>query len=127
MTGWNMPPGVNENMIPGNRPEDVANERFWSEFEDKLEERGIDVPDGSQEFIQEPVDAWNSTWFVEAVVLARDMGYNLGYAQGEGDATMADVYSDMEIDDKIQEAVRMLSDRLHGIITEVRKNNDNER
>ena len=23
MTGWNMPPGVNESDIPGNRPEDM--------------------------------------------------------------------------------------------------------
>ncbi len=29
MTGWNMPPGTNESMIPGNRPEDVYWEKFW--------------------------------------------------------------------------------------------------
>ena len=28
MTGWNLPPGVTENMIPGNRPEDVMAEQL---------------------------------------------------------------------------------------------------
>src|SRR5262245_66174836 len=121
MTGWNMPPGVNEWDIPGNRPEDVMEERFWSEFEDKLEEKGIDVPDGTQAFIVEPVDAWNSTWFVEAVAVAREMGYNLGYAQGQGDRSMAEAYEEMEIDDKIQDAVREMNDKLHSIITDLRK------
>jgi hypothetical protein len=23
MTGWNLPPGVTESMLPGNRPEDI--------------------------------------------------------------------------------------------------------
>ena len=30
MTGWNMPPGVNESDIPGNRPSDI-------EFENRVE------------------------------------------------------------------------------------------
>ena len=29
MTGYNLPPGVTEGMIPGNRPEDEAWERYW--------------------------------------------------------------------------------------------------
>jgi len=29
MTGYNLPPGCNVSDLPGNRPEDVAWERFW--------------------------------------------------------------------------------------------------
>lgn len=29
MTGWNLPPGCNVSDIPGNRLEDVAEERVW--------------------------------------------------------------------------------------------------
>jgi hypothetical protein len=28
MTGWNLPPGVTEGMLPGNRPADEAAERL---------------------------------------------------------------------------------------------------
>jgi hypothetical protein len=28
MTGFNLPPGVTEGMIPGNRPEDIEFEKF---------------------------------------------------------------------------------------------------
>jgi hypothetical protein len=42
MTGWNLPPGCNESDIPGNRPEDIALDRFYendclSEAEDTVE------------------------------------------------------------------------------------------
>jgi len=32
MTGWNMPPGVNESDIPGNGPEDVIAEKLYDLF-----------------------------------------------------------------------------------------------
>lgn len=32
MTSFNLPPGVTESMIPGNRPEDNAWNHFWDEF-----------------------------------------------------------------------------------------------
>lgn len=28
MGNWNLPPGCNDNMIPGNRPEDIAREKW---------------------------------------------------------------------------------------------------
>jgi hypothetical protein len=36
MTGWNLPPGVTESMIPGNRPEDIAWEKAWETLEKRL-------------------------------------------------------------------------------------------
>ena len=43
MTGWNLPPGCEEYMIPGNRPEDIAWDKFiennleglWEEYRDQ--------------------------------------------------------------------------------------------
>lgn len=29
----NLPPGVTESMIPGNRPEDIEYEKFWQDME----------------------------------------------------------------------------------------------
>lgn len=33
----NLPPGVTESMIPGNRPEDLKEEAFWEELIDRVE------------------------------------------------------------------------------------------
>lgn len=74
----NLPPGVHEGMIPGNRPDDVAEDQFWATYEEKLGEAGVQVPD----------DAWQSDWFVEAVRIGRDMGYNGGYGEGVNDARL---------------------------------------
>lgn len=32
MSGWNLPPGVSESDIPGNRPEDIAREQKFEEL-----------------------------------------------------------------------------------------------
>lgn len=32
----NLPPGVTDAMLPGNRPEDLAWERFWDYAQDRL-------------------------------------------------------------------------------------------
>lgn len=39
MTGWNLPPGVNVNDIPGNRPEDEAYEVFWEKLDEEFQSR----------------------------------------------------------------------------------------
>ena len=33
ITGWNLPPGVNESDIPGNRPQDIAKTSKYDEDE----------------------------------------------------------------------------------------------
>jgi len=38
MTGFNLPPGVEVHHIPGNRPEDLAEEKFLDTVEKMLEE-----------------------------------------------------------------------------------------
>lgn len=42
---WNLPPGVRECDIPGNRPEDEA----WDAFYEFCEREGMEVPDDYQE------------------------------------------------------------------------------
>ena len=39
----NLPPGVTEGMIPGNRPEDIAWDEFYEWFEDQCCDHGITV------------------------------------------------------------------------------------
>ncbi len=39
----NLPPGVTESMIPGNRPEDMEWERFWDWANDQFIDAGITV------------------------------------------------------------------------------------
>lgn len=39
MTGFNLPPGCNVSDIPGNRPEDLAEEAFWETVDERFIER----------------------------------------------------------------------------------------
>lgn len=43
MSGSNLPPGVTESMIPGNRPEDAEWDAFYDWFEDQCVESGFTV------------------------------------------------------------------------------------
>jgi hypothetical protein len=117
-----MPPGVNENMIPGNRPEDLAEEHFWTAFEEKLAEEGIKVPDGENDTL----DAWNADWFIRAVDMARNMGYNLGYAEGEGDRMIAAAFEAEELDGLLDRAMDEFRKKMHAIITEIGKKHADE-
>ena len=71
----NLPPGVSEGMIPGNRPEDAAYEEWWEKFDEKCGENGITVPN----------EIYDSEWFTNAIDLAKDMGYDSGYSDGQAD------------------------------------------
>jgi hypothetical protein len=75
MTGYNLPPGCNTSDIPGNRPEDAAEEAFWDAFTARCEEEGIDMA---------PIDPDSST--AKLITIARDLGLNEGFGQGRDDA-----------------------------------------
>lgn len=48
----NLPPGVTESMIPGNRPEDMAWESFYEWLDGECAEHGIDVNEAGVIFKQ---------------------------------------------------------------------------
>lgn len=37
----NLPPGVTDSMLPGNRPEDMENERAWDELHSWLDDLAV--------------------------------------------------------------------------------------
>jgi len=68
MTGWNMPPGVNENDIPGNRPEDAAWERFIEALGDAV------------------VDPWDDSTEIRACLeAAYQAAYDTGWVEGQAE------------------------------------------
>jgi len=89
--GWDLPPGVSINDIPGNRPEDEAEELFWEEFakkldEEKLEHIELNFPSAGETIPLE--ELWDNPDFVKLVQIARDMGFTAGYNQGCIDGAM---------------------------------------
>jgi len=84
-----MPPGVNVNDIPGNRPEDEMEEAFWAELEKKLTLIKVAQDNESVIPVIEAIgDNWDEDWFVQAISKARDMGFDAGYNQGVADEAM---------------------------------------
>lgn len=61
-------------MIPGNRPEDLAEEAFWTALEERLAAQGVAMPEG---------DDWTT-----AIDIARSMAYEAGYGDGQADAAL---------------------------------------
>lgn len=74
MSTWNMPPGVNTNMIPGNRPEDLAEEAFYDALYEKLTE-------DQQRFL----DMHDDT-LAPIINAVRDLAMTEGYNQAKQDA-----------------------------------------
>lgn len=84
--GWDLPPGVRISDIPGNRPEDEAEDRFF----DILAERwGKDWPDFSRE-LDELCERYGNENLQDAIfqyaLVARDIGYMQGYKEAQNDA-----------------------------------------
>jgi hypothetical protein len=77
-------------MIPGNRPEDEAEEAFWETFAEKLETKTISTSTGStSETVIAIDDLWDDPDFVKVVQTSRDIGYQRGYNEGQAEAEMA--------------------------------------
>jgi hypothetical protein len=93
----NLPPGVSVNMIPGNRPEDDAEERFWNQLYERLLAEGH----GHRriDFLMDNVmceESAASRLTRRAIELARDMGYELGVAEGRADEQLAQAAREQE-------------------------------
>lgn len=73
-----MPPGVNVNDIPGNRPEDEAEERFWDALLTNLQYEGFDTAE---------LDALIDRRIVRrAIQVAQLYGYGQGHSDGYAEA-----------------------------------------
>jgi len=68
----NLPPGVSPGMIPGNGPDDAAEEHFWDEVMRRVLEAGVGSPDA------EP-------WEDPVVQIVREVAYDMGFADGRAE------------------------------------------
>lgn len=86
MTGFNLPPGVSVNDIPGNRPEDLAEEDWW--------DRLFQHPDIPSSYL--PEEWWDDEGITKLVILVRDLAYSAGYAEGRADEALAEAARESE-------------------------------
>jgi len=75
----NLPPGVTENMIPGNRTEDREDEAFWDDVDDYCHRKNLDIPGITD--MQSPVS--------RLIQHVRETSFSQGYAEGDSDAQEA--------------------------------------
>ncbi len=83
MTGWNLPPGCSVRDIPGNRPEDEAQEALLDELYEQIAKHLGGA--SADEAVSGPLAEWYSTKIGEA--------YRMGYEQGISDERMAQEYN----------------------------------
>ena len=76
MTGFNLPPGCNVSDIPGNRPEDLADEAWWDALGKRIDPALMQMIDENEDLQR----------LIETV---RDMAYGAGYDEGQADAALA--------------------------------------
>lgn len=86
MNSSNLPPGVNVTDIPGNRPEDSADE----EFLEALDRRFVEENPDQEAWGELPDDFVEPVW--KLVLLARDMGYTQGRQDAENDHQLAQAF-----------------------------------
>jgi hypothetical protein len=88
--GWDLPPGCKSSDIPGNRPQDIADEQLLDSVEDAL--RPITYPTANADKYEQAVAN-----VVALVKMAREEGY----AQCKSDADEARSYAALQhVDDK---------------------------
>jgi hypothetical protein len=91
MTGSNLPPGVSENMIPGNRPKDDDDELFWEEWAARMAKESFDTGPITPHRVSSAV----IEGLLEDVVtrrgleLARDLAWNIAFQEGRAEEQMA--------------------------------------
>lgn len=88
MGASNLPPGVSDNMIPGNRPEDEE----WDKFLDLLQKKTQDeIEEKELHFPNLPEDWWEDDGVMLMVRHARDIGYEAGFTDGKDEARLSQV------------------------------------
>jgi hypothetical protein len=84
----NLPPGVTDSMIPGNRPEDIEEERFWMRFDEAF-------PEWSR-FDEGDHLSMDATQFGLFMEWARSEGYSKGFADAINEAALNALYAEAE-------------------------------
>lgn len=116
MTGFNLPPGVNTNMIPGNRPEDEAEEAFWTFLDEKFEREFPQhskivtamMTGGNLEL--DPSEPMENAIY-QYVIMARDIGYDRGLDDGKDEALMQQAIEEQERHDESKEIDPIKADK----------------
>jgi hypothetical protein len=83
-------------MIPGNRPEDIAEEEFWATLEKKFAEQNEGNSDLFWNWMNE--NQALSDAVMEYATIARDLGYERGFAEGRQEEQMAQAMKEEEQD-----------------------------
>lgn len=136
MGGFNLPPGVSVNDIPGNRPEDVEDDRFWEEFEKLFGERYpnyaeiVDTIERTEGLTLAAHQLEQKKILLEEIFMAhatlgREMGYNRGYAEGQTEAAMAEEHHEdraVELGLLTQEE----ANKYRSAVTKVRQGEDDD-
>jgi len=91
----NLPPGVSVNDIPGNRPEDITEEKFWEELDARFMNQ---FGDKGEKWLTLLEDLDPDDMIIEYVRVARELAYETGYkeAEHELDMQMENHYKDPE-------------------------------
>jgi hypothetical protein len=87
--GWDLPPGVSTNDIPGNRPQDIAEEHFWDALISRVEAKGLDIPGG--ETCDGQVYWYENPAICALIDIVREMVFNEAYEQGRAEGQMEEM------------------------------------
>ena len=102
----NLPPGVSESMIPGNRPEDVTEDAFWHALNKKFEAECPNFMEIIDWLHNEPPALVELEAAVDGyVTYARDIGYEQGYAEGKAEAQIEEA---LRVADEVERKVTRL-------------------
>lgn len=99
MSNSNLPPGVSSNDIPGNRPEDEADEQFIHQLDAGFSSTHPDEFKLVMEFYEKshPLAELPEAVY-QYVLAARDLGYSIGFQEGVTEEKMAQSLREVEND-----------------------------
>jgi hypothetical protein len=90
MGGFNLPPGVSVGDIPGNRPQDLAEEAFWGALNAAFEKEHPVYTSILKLQVWEKDDDNLMNAFLAYAEMARDMGFDRGAAEAQAEHQMAE-------------------------------------
>lgn len=89
----NLPPGVSERMIPGSTPDDERDEAFWVALDRKFEQEHGET---AMKTISRIFAEQSSETVERYVLMARDIGYDVGAADTRAEAQIEEALRNMD-------------------------------